>query len=190
MFTHPWVQYRTRTTTVRWISKSSPFLDTLYIWYRIIISFITLTWKVKCHKSLIFWGFFCGFFSSSSRNRVRVSASQAQFPVIPVYFTDQFSRWRPFSEWLFQSQTISSFVNEFYRVFLWILYLIILLCTLSSWLCVVSFVQRSLEMRYLDRWVFRTLYVTDLRNVNNVVCVSASHAQRLCAFMDNVGICE
>ena len=151
MFTHPWVQYRTRTTTVRWISKSSPFLDTLYIWYRIIISFITLTWKVKCHKSLIFWGFFCGFFSSSSRNRVRVSASQAQFPVIPVYFTDQFSRWRPFNEWLFQSQTISSFVNEFYRVFLWILYLSYsaLSWKLTRWV----FRATSQEMQYLERWV-------------------------------------
>jgi hypothetical protein len=27
----------------------------------------------------------------------------------------------------------------------------------------------SLEIRYLDRWVFRILYVTDSRNVNNVV---------------------
>ena len=39
----------------------------------------------------------------------------------------------------------------------------------------------SLKMRYLDRWVFRILYVTDSRsrNVNNFVCVSESHAQRV-----------
>jgi hypothetical protein len=30
----------------------------------------------------------------------------------------------------------------------------------------------------------------DSRNVNNVVCVSTSHAQRPCAFMDNACICE
>jgi hypothetical protein len=79
---------------------------------------VTLTWKVKCLKSLII----CfSLFFSSSRNRVCVSASQAQFPVVPVYYTDQFSRWRPFNEWLFKSQTISSFVNGFYRVLLWIL---------------------------------------------------------------------
>jgi hypothetical protein len=36
---------------------------------------------------------------------------------------------------------------------------------------------------------FSNFLRTDFWNVNNVVCVSASHAQRPCAFMDNVCIC-
>ena len=90
-------------------------------------------------------------FVSSSRNRICVSASKAQFvPPVPVYDTDQFSRWRQFNEWLFQSQTIPSFVNEFYRVFLWILYLSY---SALSWKLTWCFLfTTSLEMRYLDRF--------------------------------------
>jgi hypothetical protein len=70
-------------------------------------------------------------------------------PVVPVYFTEQFSRWRPFNEWLVRSQTISSFVKEFYHVFLWILDLSY--STFSWKLTWCFFRATSLEMRYLYR---------------------------------------
>jgi hypothetical protein len=78
----------------------------------------------------------------------------------------------------FQSQTISSFVNEFYRVFCGCcIYLTPQF--LGSRLGVVFFRAMSLEMRYLGFslkfYTLRTL----IRNVNNVVCVSASHAVSL-----------
>jgi hypothetical protein len=57
-----------------------------------------------------------------------------------------------------------------------------------TWCC--FFVQRLWKCNI---WIaeFFEFYTfnTDSRNVNNVVCVSLSHAQRPCAFMDNVCIC-
>jgi hypothetical protein len=55
----------------------------------ILYHIFTLTWKVKCLRSLNIW-FSWGF--SSSRNQVFVSASQAQFPVFQSFqFTIQIS---------------------------------------------------------------------------------------------------
>ena len=78
-----------------------------------IVLLITLACKAKCFKSLIFWVF---LFISSSGNRVCISALQAQFPVLQ--FTIQISlQDGGHSMTYFQSQTISLFVNELYRVF-------------------------------------------------------------------------
>jgi hypothetical protein len=64
----------------------------MYIGYTVYCNhtaIFTLTWKVKCLKSLNICFF---LFFSSSRNRVCVRASQAQFPVFQTFqFTIQIS---------------------------------------------------------------------------------------------------
>jgi hypothetical protein len=148
-----------------------------------IRAIITLTWKVKCLKSLIIcflfsvfcflfsvfcflFSVFCFLFSvfcflfSSSRNGVCVSASQAQFPMFQSFqFTIQISfqngghsmgDYFSLKQFLHLSTDFTAFFCGF-----WIyptLYF------LRSRLGVFSRAT-SLEMRYLDRWVFRILYV-------------------------------
>ena len=91
-------------------------------------------------------------FVSSSRNRVCVSASKAQFvPPVPVYDTDQLAA----IQWVTISVSNNSFICErILRVFLWILYLSY---SAFSWKLTWCFLfAMYLEMRYLDRfWDFR-----------------------------------
>jgi hypothetical protein len=84
---------------------------------------ITLTCKAKCLKSLIFCFF---WFFSSWRNRVCVIASSVS--TVPVYYTDQFSRWRLFNEWLV-SVSNNFFICQRILPHFFVDFVFILLCT-------------------------------------------------------------
>jgi hypothetical protein len=124
---------------------------------------VTLTWKFKCLKTLnicfflSFPVFSCLFlFFSSSRNRVCVSAPQAQFPVFQSF---QFLYRSVFKmaaiQWVTISVSNNLFICQRNLARFSVDFGFILLCTSLKVDWLSFFRATSLEMQYLDRWVFR-----------------------------------